>query len=110
MTTTEPGPARAAQNALKHGIFSSLPVLPGLEREADWLAHREGIVESLAPEGYLEETLAESAALLFWRLARVARYETAILTHGLEAVDRRPAAVDFKTAPQAGSWEPELVY
>ena len=38
--------------------------------------HREGVLESLSPEGHLETVLAERVALLSWRLNRVIRYET----------------------------------
>src|SRR5207249_2846261 len=70
------GKATAARNATRHGVFSSLPVIAGVEREEDWDTHRQGILHSLAPTGHLEETLAERAALLLWRLQRIARYET----------------------------------
>ena len=85
---TEAGKARAAQNALKHGIFAAVPAVEGLaEAAADWHAHREGVVEGLAPEGYLEETLADRAATLLWRLARLARYETSLLEQSIRAVE-----------------------
>src|SRR5436190_1169471 len=50
------------------GAFSTPPVVPGLERPADWEAHRAGILDSLAPAGLLETRLAERVALLLWRL------------------------------------------
>jgi hypothetical protein len=47
-----------------------------MERAEDWEEHREGVLESLSPEGHLEMVLAEWVALLLWRLNRVTRYET----------------------------------
>src|SRR5215211_6385345 len=72
---SEAGKAAVSNNALRHGVLSAKPVLPGLEREEDWDRHREAVISSLAPEGALEELLAERVALQTWRLGRVARYE-----------------------------------
>lgn len=71
--TTE-GKAVVARNATTHGIFAAVPVLPGESPEA-WADHRHGVVQSLAPVGLLELNLAERAALILWRLQRLARYE-----------------------------------
>ena len=73
---TEEGKEVARWNATRHGIRSAAPVVPGIERPEDWKEHRDGILESLHPEGHLELVLAERAALLSWRLHRVTRYET----------------------------------
>ena len=80
--TTE-GKANSAQNALRHGLRSDLPVLPG-ESPEDWEAHRAGVVRSLAPAGALESELACRVALCLWRLRRVAAYETGVTAAGLE--------------------------
>ena len=72
---TEEGKAVVRWNAVRHGVLSTSPVIPGLEREEDWQAHLSGVLASFAPEGELESILAERVALLFWRLQRVARYE-----------------------------------
>jgi hypothetical protein len=50
-----------------------------LEREEDWQAHHAGVLSSLTPEGHLEMSLADRVALLLWRLARIARYECAMI-------------------------------
>jgi transposase len=60
----------------KASIRSSAPVVPGVEKAEDWEEHRDGMLESLQPEGHLETVLAERVALLSWRLHRVVRYET----------------------------------
>jgi hypothetical protein len=56
------------------------------ESEQGWQRHREAILESLAPEGGLEEALAERVALCSWRLNRVIAYETETITQEQEAV------------------------
>ena len=73
---TEAGKEVTRWNATRHGIRSPAPVVPGLEKAEDWEVHRDGVLESLSPEGHLELVLAERVALLSWRLHRVTRYET----------------------------------
>ncbi len=73
---SEQGKEVVRWNATRHGIRSPAPVVPGVEKAEDWEEHRDGVLESLSPEGHLELVLAERAALLLWRLHRVTRYET----------------------------------
>ena len=73
---TQEGKEVVRWNAARHGIRSPAPVVPALEKVEDWEEHRDGVLESLQPEGHLELVLAERAALLSWRLHRVIRYET----------------------------------
>lgn len=75
-------------NALKHGVLFAAPVLPGVEKLETWDAHLGGVLDSLAPQGYLEERLVERVALLLWRLGRVARYETETTATALENAER----------------------
>ena len=79
------GKAIVARNALRHGLRSDQPVLPGEHPDA-WQAHLEGIVRDLAPAGSLEAELAGRVALCLWRLRRVAAYENAATVAGIEAV------------------------
>lgn len=89
---TAGGKARAAQNALAHGLCVAAPVLPG-EPADGWVAHRAGVVAALHPVGGLEEALAERAAACLWRLRRVVAFETAATAAGLEeAADPTPPA------------------
>jgi hypothetical protein len=88
---TPNGKAVVALNAVKHGALSAVPVIPGVERAEDWEVHRDGVVRGLAPVGLLETRLAERAALLLWRLDRVARYETAVIVVGLDEADDESA-------------------
>jgi len=73
---TPAGKAKASRNAVKHGLTARAVVLPHLEDAADWGAHRDGIVASLAPIGALEAELADRVAVLTWRLRRAVRAET----------------------------------
>jgi hypothetical protein len=73
---TQEGKEVVRWNATRHGIRSPAPVVPGVEKEEDWHEHRDGVLESVQPEGHLELVLAERVALLSWRLHRVTRYET----------------------------------
>jgi hypothetical protein len=73
---TQEGKEVVKGNATQHGIRSPAPVIPGVEKKEDWEEHRDGVLESLQPEGHLELTLAERVALLLWRLHRVTRFET----------------------------------
>jgi hypothetical protein len=73
---TQEGKEVVRWNATRHGIRSPAPVVPGVEKAEDWEEHRDGVLESLQPEGHLERVLAERVALLSWRLHRVTRFET----------------------------------
>jgi hypothetical protein len=84
---TPNGKAITRRNAFRHGVLSTLPVVPGLERPEDWQAHYAGILASLAPQGHMETVLAERVALQLWRLHRVARYEALSLVTAQEAAE-----------------------
>ncbi len=86
----EAGKEVSRWNATRHGIRSPAPVVPGLEKAEDWEAHRDGVLESLSPEGHLENVLAERVALLSWRLHRVTRYERETI-----ALSQEKAEEDF---------------
>jgi len=84
---TQEGKEVVRWNATRHGIRSPAPVVPGVERAEDWEEHRDGVLESLQPEGHLELVLAERVALLSWRLNRVTRYETEAISLYQERVE-----------------------
>jgi hypothetical protein len=84
---TQAGKEVARWNSTRHGIRSPAPVIPGLEKAEDWEDHRDGVLESLSPEGHLELVLAERAALLSWRLHRVTRYERETIALSQEKVE-----------------------
>ena len=84
---TKAGKEAVRWNAVRHGALSTTPVIPDLEREEEWEAHRGGVLISLRPEGNLEQELAERIALFLWRLRRVARYETESIRLSQEQVE-----------------------
>ena len=73
-------------NASTHGILSPQPIVNAYERPQDWEGHRAAIVDSLSPEGGMEQVLAERVALMSWRLNRVVLYEAERLQEGQEDV------------------------
>jgi hypothetical protein len=75
---TSIGKAVSSRNAVKHGVLTTAPILPGIESRKAWEKHREGVLESLAPVGYLEELLSIRLAIFSWRLLRVVRYEAEV--------------------------------
>jgi hypothetical protein len=72
-TTFPPKPDPRALNSVKHGVLSDL--VPEWEREA-FAAHALAVRESVGAGTYLQQRLADRAALALWRLDRVARWET----------------------------------
>jgi hypothetical protein len=82
---TPQGKLNVSRNASKHGILSLRPVVVHFESEQGWQRHREAILESLVPEGGVEEVLAERVALCSWRLNRVIAYETENIAEEQEA-------------------------
>lgn len=73
---TRKGKARAAQNAVTHGV-TALTVAPS-ERAA-YAQHLADVVASLGPVGPLEQRLAERVALTLWRLRRLEVWEAATI-------------------------------
>src|SRR5262249_53435900 len=73
---TTAGKALVRFNAIRHGLRAASVVVPGLESPAEWEQFRAGVIASIAPAGLLEETLADRAAGLLWRLRRVERFES----------------------------------
>jgi hypothetical protein len=95
---TKPGPKTIAaknavrRNATRHGILSEAPIIKGLESEADWKRHRQGMLDSLQPEGHYETVLAERIAAALWRLNRVTRYELEVTTANLQNIPKDMAS------------------
>ena len=99
--------SRKRLNALLHGITSNSPVIPGMENEAAWQHHCDGIVASIEPVGGLEEFFAQRLASLLWRLNRIVRYEIAATMLAIEGTAEAVAASDNYLA--LPSTEPEIV-
>jgi hypothetical protein len=73
------GKARAAQNALKHGMRAHKYVLLPQEDTAAFAALETTILAELAPEGALQTLLAHRVAVAAWRLERADRMEAEVL-------------------------------
>lgn len=80
------GKARSSRNAVKHGLCAEDPVIPGVEVQEYWEAHRQRIVESLEVENAMEQALANRIASLLWRLERVIQYEIAMVNDRRESI------------------------
>jgi len=104
---TVEGKVIVARNAMKHGIFAAVPVVPGECPEA-WEAHRAGVVDSLGPVGLLEINLAERAALLLWRLQRLARYEAETVAIAMEDLEVPPLPTPKDSFPPPVSTFPTM--
>jgi hypothetical protein len=72
---TEEGKARAAQNALKHGLRAQKYLVLPEEDAAEFADLETALVEELAPVGALQTVLARRVAVAAWRLARADRIE-----------------------------------
>ncbi|MGH2348542.1 MAG: hypothetical protein ACRDFT_03630, partial [bacterium] len=83
---TPAGKANSSRNAVKHGLRSGVPVIPGVESFEEWEEFRDGIIASYAPEGRLETELAGRCASLLWRKRRAQNYETEMTAHTLDNI------------------------
>ena len=83
---TPEGKAIASQNAVTHGLFARMPVIPG-ENEAEFQAYTERWLGDLKPVGPMEEFLAERIIGIAWRLRRAGQIEANLFkpTEGLDS-------------------------
>ena len=72
---TAEGKAKAAGNAIKHGLLSRQIVLD-CEDSEEFEAFRAAMVGDLRPAGAVEELMADHAVASAWRLGRVLRMQT----------------------------------
>ncbi len=73
---TDEGKTAVSTNAVKHGIFSNRIILNN-ECKAEYHDLLTELVESLKPEGKLEELLTEKIVTAMWRQLRFTKAETA---------------------------------
>lgn len=85
---TDEGKRISALNALQHGMTSETPVLP-TEDPVGREEFRSRLLLSLAPEGAVEELLAEEVIDCSWRLRRARNVELGVLAGGVAALDQR---------------------
>jgi hypothetical protein len=83
---TSAGKAISRLNATKHGALSE--VIPQHEVAA-YTQHVDLIRRHFQPGSYLEEILTERIANILWRMARVARYEQAVIKRNVDHALRR---------------------
>jgi hypothetical protein len=74
-------------NSVKHGLLAEAPILSGLESRKAWERHRNGVLESTAPVGYLEKLLTIRLAVVSWKMWRVARYEAEVAGAAVAAAE-----------------------
>jgi len=115
---TEEGKAESRLNAVKHGLLAKIPVLRDENRE-EWIQFVFRFVEDLAPEGEVQSSYAEDAALAAWRLRRIPLLEARIVGLGMSrkgfelftaekggpAPNRRQPAVDGQPQEPFELWE-----
>jgi hypothetical protein len=77
---TADGKAAVARNARKHGLFAREVLAMG-ESAARFAEFREGLRQTLAPEGALEEALCARIVGCLWRLRRIVRLESAVVAN-----------------------------
>jgi hypothetical protein len=80
------GKERSKHNALRHGIFSEVIVLPG-ESSDEYESLLTGLSEALKPEERLEKLLVEKLAMLAWRHRRLLQAEGAEIRQGSEFLE-----------------------
>ena len=76
--TSDPGKAKVAKNALKHGLFAKNPVL-SWEDQAEFDELQEQLETLYSPEGQIEKKLFEQILSLSWRLQRLVAMEGDLL-------------------------------
>ncbi len=77
---TPEGKAVSRLNATTHGLTARLDALVDEETPEDFLKFRQRMFADLAPSGPQETSLAEALVAQHWRLQRIPRVETHILT------------------------------
>jgi hypothetical protein len=82
-------------------VLTATPILPGIESQQAWEEHRDGILQSIAPVGYLEKLLAVQLARISWRLDRVVRYEAEVAAAAVAT-----AEPDLEERAEIGSGKP----
>jgi hypothetical protein len=83
---TQRGKAASSRNAVKHGVTSDAPVIPG-ESLQEWQRFLTGIIASYEPVGQLETEHATTLASIMWRRRRVARFEVAAITANIQSTE-----------------------
>jgi hypothetical protein len=83
---TVKGKQIVSQNAIRHGLLSRGPLIPG-ENPAEYQQYRDTLIADLEPQGELELLLADRIAGCFWKLRRAGLLEVAMLRFLQETYD-----------------------
>jgi hypothetical protein len=83
---TVQGKERSKRNALKHGIFSKVVVLPG-ESQAEFDSLLNGLRDDFEPVGTFEGGLVETLAVTQWRQRRLLIAEAAEIQAGMQSIE-----------------------
>jgi hypothetical protein len=73
-------------NALRHGLLSKNPVIPG-ESVEEYRAHYEGLKQSYRPVGYLENLRVKRIAGYEWKLMEIDQYELGLIANQFEEIE-----------------------
>lgn len=84
---TAAGKAVVSLNAVRHGALSRALIIPGVERQEDFDALHQGLIDDFEPQGEFEFNLVELMTTSLWRLRRIGRYEVQTISVGLERVE-----------------------
>jgi len=80
---TDQGKQTCSQNALKHGLRSKHPVIPG-EDPVEYQHKLDQLRDDIQPVNSLEDSLVEQIADTAWRLKRLSRIEAAVERYHVE--------------------------
>jgi len=80
---TDQGKQRCSQNAIKHGLRSKHPVIPG-EDPTEYQHKLEKLRDDIRPLNALEDDLVEQIADTSWRLKRLSHIEAAFERYRIE--------------------------
>ena len=65
-------------NALKHGVYSTIGLLPG-ESPAKFKKHQKDVIDEFRPNGPVEQDIVMTIARALWRKQNLATFQTAQL-------------------------------
>lgn len=68
---TEAGKAVVSRNAVRHGAYAAPDIALPNEAPGMWTEFSDAVIDNLAPEGAVEEALAQRVAISLWRLRRI---------------------------------------
>ena len=83
---TREGKAISARNSRRHGLLSKQVTLSD-EEAAAFTRRRQNMLADLAPEGALQELLADRIIVNSWRHEQAVRMVTAVIAHRTSEAD-----------------------